>query len=207
MGEFLAQIPDRWTVGSGNHRRQNLAGQHRGGADPGHASDGRLPSWRRSSARPRWRWTARKMRSRQPRGCWKLSTWGQGGQRRRHADPAGPWSASGGGRGRIPLASERCPNCTTMVFCQRRKVCSGTVEKGHGYIEQRHLRASAGLLLDWPYLQQDFRVARTEHVKRGEPHDTVYGITSLGPDQANPQQLGHGPGTLEHCRKRAALPP
>ena len=67
------------------------------------------------------------------------------------------------------------------------------VEKGHGRIEQRHLRASAGLneYLDWPYLQQVFRVdRRTEHVKRGElTHDTVYGITSLGPEQANPQQL------------------
>ena len=45
------------------------------------------------------------------------------------------------------------------------------VEKGHGRIEQRHLRASAGLneYLDWPYLQQVFRVdRRTEHVKRGE---------------------------------------
>ena len=70
---------------------------------------------------------------------------------------------------------------------------AGTVEKGHGRIEQRHLRASAGLneYLDWPDLQQVFRVdRRTEHVKRGElTHDTVYGITSLGPEQANPQQL------------------
>ena len=68
-----------------------------------------------------------------------------------------------------------------------------TVEKGHGRIEQRRLRASTGLneYLDWPHVQQVFRVdRRTEHVKRGEiTHETAYGITSLGPEQADPQQL------------------
>ena len=68
-----------------------------------------------------------------------------------------------------------------------------TVEKGHGRIEQRRLRASTGLneYLDWPRVRQVFRVdRRTEHVKRDEiTHETAHGITSLGPEQADPQQL------------------
>ena len=45
--------------------------------------------------------------------------------------------------------------------------------------------------LDWPRVQQVFRVdRRTEQVKRGGiTHETAYGITSLGPRQADPQQL------------------
>ena len=68
-----------------------------------------------------------------------------------------------------------------------------TVEKGHGRIEQRRLWASASLneYLDWPHVQQAFRVdRRTEQVKTGVVTDeTVYGITSLPPQQAGPQQL------------------
>ena len=68
-----------------------------------------------------------------------------------------------------------------------------TVNKGHGRIEQRSLRASCGLndYLDWPQVQQVFEVERRfEHVKEGKTtHKTVYGITSLRPDQADPQRL------------------
>ena len=68
-----------------------------------------------------------------------------------------------------------------------------TVDKGHGRIEKRSLRASTGLndYLDWPYVQQVFKVERRfEYVKEGKiTHETVYGITSLGPDQAGPQRL------------------
>ena len=65
-----------------------------------------------------------------------------------------------------------------------------TVDKGHGRIEKRSLRASTGLndYLDWPYVQQVFQVERRfEYVKEGKTtHERVYGITSLGIDQATP---------------------
>ena len=68
-----------------------------------------------------------------------------------------------------------------------------TVEKGHGRLEQRRLWASADLndYLDWPYVQQVFRLDRhTQCVKTGVvTNETVYGITSLSPEQAGPQQL------------------
>lgn len=68
-----------------------------------------------------------------------------------------------------------------------------TVEKGHGRIEQRRLWASADLndYLDWPYVQQVFRLDRhTQCVKTGVVTDeTIYGITSLSPERAGPQQL------------------
>ena len=70
---------------------------------------------------------------------------------------------------------------------------AATMGKGHGRIEHRHLWASADLneYLDWPYVQQVFRLdRRTEHVKTGEiTHETVYGITSLPPQRAVPQRL------------------
>ena len=68
-----------------------------------------------------------------------------------------------------------------------------TVEKGHGRIEQRCLWASAELndYLDWPYVQQVFRLDRhTQCVKTGVvTNETAYGITSLSPERAGPQQL------------------
>ena len=68
-----------------------------------------------------------------------------------------------------------------------------TVEKGHGRLEQRRLWASADLndYLDWPYVQQVFRLDRhTQCVKTGlVTNETVYGITSLSPERAGPQQL------------------
>ncbi len=68
-----------------------------------------------------------------------------------------------------------------------------TVNKRHGRIEKRSLRASDGLsdYLDWPHVQQVFKVERRfEYVKEGKTtHETVYGITSLGLDQAGPQRL------------------
>ena len=70
---------------------------------------------------------------------------------------------------------------------------AATVEKGHGRIEQRCLWASAGLngYLDWPYVRQVFRLdRRTQCVKTGVvTNETVYGITSLSPERADPQQL------------------
>ena len=68
-----------------------------------------------------------------------------------------------------------------------------TIGKGHGRLEHRTLRASPGLkdYLDWPYAQQVFQLERrAERIKDGKiTCETVYGITSLGPDQAGPQRL------------------
>ena len=68
-----------------------------------------------------------------------------------------------------------------------------TVEKGHGRVEQRRLWASADLndYLDWPYVQQVFRLDRhTQCVKTGVvTNETVYGVTSLSSERAGPQQL------------------
>ena len=68
-----------------------------------------------------------------------------------------------------------------------------TLDKGHGRIEKRSLRASCGLndYLDWPHVQQVFQVQRRfEYVNQGQiTCETVYGITSLRPDQASPQRL------------------
>lgn len=70
-----------------------------------------------------------------------------------------------------------------------------TVDSGHGRIEERRLTASTALTgySDWPGLAQVFSLKR--HVtskKRGEQHhEMVYGITSLGPDRADPACLLH----------------
>ena len=85
-----------------------------------------------------------------------------------------------------------------------------TVDKGHGRIEKRSLRVSASLndYLDWPYVQQVFQVERRfEYVKEGKTtHERVYGITSLGMDQAAPPtSAGNRSDPLEY-RKWLALP-
>lgn len=65
--------------------------------------------------------------------------------------------------------------------------------KGHGRLEERSLTVSSQLqdFLDWPYLQQVFRLER--HVvstKTGEIQEqVVYGITSLSREQITPRQL------------------
>ena len=68
-----------------------------------------------------------------------------------------------------------------------------TLDKGHGRIGKRVLSASCGLndYLDWPYVQQVFKLERRfQYVKEGKiTHESVYGITSLGPDQASPEGL------------------
>jgi predicted transposase YbfD/YdcC len=68
-----------------------------------------------------------------------------------------------------------------------------TVDSGHGRIEQRRLTASSALVgySDWPGLAQVFQLERAVIMKKSEAqrHEVVYGVTSLGPDQAGPEQL------------------
>jgi predicted transposase YbfD/YdcC len=68
-----------------------------------------------------------------------------------------------------------------------------TLDVGHGRIEERHLTASDALFgySDWPGLYQVFKIERRFIRKRtGEVHqETVYGITSLTPQEADPYRL------------------
>jgi predicted transposase YbfD/YdcC len=65
--------------------------------------------------------------------------------------------------------------------------------KGHGRIEERRITVSSQLkdYVDWPYLEQVFKLDRRfVYLKTGEiKTETVYGITSLPKEQANPERL------------------
>ncbi len=67
-----------------------------------------------------------------------------------------------------------------------------TLNRGHGRTdERRHLMASTDLTayLDWPGLAQVFRLERTWRAGGTSHHARHYGITSLGPAQADPARL------------------
>jgi predicted transposase YbfD/YdcC len=68
-----------------------------------------------------------------------------------------------------------------------------TIEKGHGRVTRWHLESSTALnaYLDWPGLNQVFRVTRTVTCPRsGQIQTSVrYGITSLTPERANAARL------------------
>ena len=68
-----------------------------------------------------------------------------------------------------------------------------TVDKGHGRLEIRRLCVSSELngYLEFPHHPQVMRIERiTEILKTGKiRHEIVYGITSLSPEKASPQQL------------------
>jgi predicted transposase YbfD/YdcC len=70
---------------------------------------------------------------------------------------------------------------------------SETVDSGHGRIEQRRLTASTALVgySDWPGLAQVVHIERHVTIKTSgaQRHDVVYGVTSLGPERAGPEQL------------------
>jgi len=68
-----------------------------------------------------------------------------------------------------------------------------THDRGHGRDEIRHLTASTGLsgYLDWPGVQQTFRIRRRiTRIRTGiGREEVVYGVTSLTPAQASPAHL------------------
>jgi len=70
---------------------------------------------------------------------------------------------------------------------------ANTLDMGHGRIEERCLICSDALLgySDWPGLHQVFKVDRKFTNKgTGKVHEeTVYGITSLTPQEAGPERL------------------
>jgi predicted transposase YbfD/YdcC len=74
-----------------------------------------------------------------------------------------------------------------------RKWSDKTTDIGHGRIEERFLISSDELkgYSDWPGLHQVFELTRTIVTKKtGEvSKETVYGITSLSPEEANAKRL------------------
>jgi len=74
-----------------------------------------------------------------------------------------------------------------------RKCSDETIDVGHGRIEKRFLTSSDELkgYSDWPGLCQVFELTRTVIVKKtGEvSKETVYGISSLSPEEASPKRL------------------
>jgi predicted transposase YbfD/YdcC len=66
-----------------------------------------------------------------------------------------------------------------------------TVDKGHGRLERRTLRVTALLTLSqkWPGLRQGFEVTRQRTEKGKTTVEVVYGITSLGPEEAGAARL------------------
>lgn len=66
-------------------------------------------------------------------------------------------------------------------------------DKGHGRIERRVIQTSTALskYLTFPYAAQVFRIHRTTMDLDGQNRrdDVAYGITSLSPDQADPERL------------------
>lgn len=73
------------------------------------------------------------------------------------------------------------------------KSSAQTLDMGHGRIEERYLTASGELsdYSDWPGLEQVFQLTRRTTIKKTEKvrEETVYGITSLTPQQADSARL------------------
>lgn len=67
--------------------------------------------------------------------------------------------------------------------------------KGHGRLEVRTLTTSSQLndFLDWPFLQQVFKLERTITVSktRKTRQETIFGVTSLSAEHASPAHLLH----------------
>lgn len=80
-----------------------------------------------------------------------------------------------------------------------------TLDKGHGRLEQRRLCASTALnaYLNFPYVAQVCRIERevTELKSGKQRSETVFAVTSLAPEQADPQkllQLNRGQWAIEN---------
>jgi len=73
----------------------------------------------------------------------------------------------------------------------RERETATTINKGHGRLERRTLTATGALnaYLEWPGVQQAFRLVRERTVRGQTSVVTVYGITSLSRDKASAAQL------------------
>ncbi len=87
------------------------------------------------------------------------------------------------------------PEKTVKGFSQGTKDfrTATTIEKGHGRLECRRLTVSTELkdYLNWPALEQVFKLDRhfVRVADRRATSETVYGITSLTANEANPNRL------------------
>ncbi len=70
-----------------------------------------------------------------------------------------------------------------------------TMDHGHGRTEYRYLTASSQLndYLDWPHLEQVFRLQRVVHHHRTGKltYEVVFGVTSLSAQTGSPERLLH----------------
>jgi len=86
---------------------------------------------------------------------------------------------------------QSCPPATSPIPTDFQTIT--TYSYGHGRQERRTLTTSAMLkdYLDWPYLEQVFKLDyRAVDFNTGEvQQETVYGLTSLSPHQADPARL------------------
>ena len=80
-----------------------------------------------------------------------------------------------------------------------------TLEKGHGRLETRSIQTSTALnhYLDFPHCGQVYRLIRERFhmVSRKREVEVVYGITSLTPKEASPEQvlcLNRGQWSIEN---------
>jgi predicted transposase YbfD/YdcC len=68
-----------------------------------------------------------------------------------------------------------------------------TIDKAHGRLEIRSISASSILndYLDFPYCGQVFKINRQRtHLKSDKTeNETIFGITSLSPEEASPERL------------------
>lgn len=76
-----------------------------------------------------------------------------------------------------------------------------SVHKGHGRLEMRRLEATERLsgYLEWPGLRQVCRIHRERTVRCQRSSQTLYAITSLPPERADPERL------LQICRRHWAI--
>jgi predicted transposase YbfD/YdcC len=64
-----------------------------------------------------------------------------------------------------------------------------TSEKGHGRTERRKITVSEPIIVEWPGVKQIFKIER-EITRKGKISlETVYGLTSLSKEKANPEKL------------------
>ena len=82
--------------------------------------------------------------------------------------------------------------------------CVSTMDKEHGRLEMRRLRATSILTLadQWAGLKQGFEIRRQRRIKGKIEEEVVYGITSLSVAQASPErllELVRGHWRIENC--------
>lgn len=82
------------------------------------------------------------------------------------------------------------PREQRLARAERRRATS--VSKGHGRLERRTLLSTTSLsngYVDWPGLNQAFKLVRQRTIRGKTTSETAYGITSLSRDKADAARL------------------